>query len=86
MPVNPFILGSRSFSSFDVGFLAGPLSNLGMAVLAAIPFRMGLASPAAAFLPSETFFPSLEKILYEFVTINLLLMLFNLIPLAPLEP
>ncbi len=85
VPVNPYILGRRSSAALMWVSLAGPLSNLGMAVLAAIPFRLGLVSPAGAFLPSETFFPSLEKILYEFVTINLLLMLFNLIPLAPLD-
>jgi Zn-dependent protease len=65
--------------------LAGPFSNFLLAILAAIPFRLGWASVAEGFGASGTFFPTFSKILVEFVAINLLLMLFNLIPLAPLD-
>jgi Zn-dependent protease len=65
--------------------LAGPFSNFLLAILAAIPFRLGWASVVDGFTSSATFFPSFSKILVEFVAINLVLMLFNLIPLAPLD-
>ena len=60
-------------------------SNLLMALIAAIPFQLGLVSAFAAFTNPGEILPSLDKLLFEFVTINLLLMLFNLIPLAPLD-
>ena len=85
VPVNPYVLNRRSPSAMMWVSLAGPLSNLLMAILAAIPFRLGLVSTAGAFGPSPTFFPSFSMILTEFILINLLLMLFNLIPLAPLD-
>jgi len=85
VPVNPYVLNRRSPSAMMWVSLAGPLSNLLMAIVAAIPFRLGLVSTAGAFGPSPTFFPSLSMILSEFILINLLLMLFNLIPLAPLD-
>jgi Zn-dependent protease len=65
--------------------LAGPVSNLLMAMLAAIPFRVGLVSTFVAFTSPGNILPSLDKLLYEFVLINLILMLFNLIPISPLD-
>jgi Zn-dependent protease len=64
---------------------AGPLSNLLLAILAAIPFRLGLLSIGYAFIPNDNILPTQEQFLFEFITINLLLMLFNLIPIAPLD-
>jgi Zn-dependent protease len=43
----------------------------------------GAATTPSPIMPD--LLPSLDLLLYEFVTINLLLMLFNLIPLAPLD-
>jgi Zn-dependent protease len=63
--------------------LAGPASNFLMALLASIPFQLGLVSVYGVNL--DTFLPSLDRLLWEFVSINLLLMVFNLIPLAPLD-
>jgi Zn-dependent protease len=64
--------------------LAGPLTNFLLAVLASIPFRLGLVqfnfnAPANSILPT----PSL--VLSQFIFINLVLMLFNLLPIAPLD-
>jgi Zn-dependent protease len=56
-----------------------------MALIAAIPFQLGLVSAFDAFSNPGTIVPSLDKLLWEFVYINLLLMLFNLIPLPPLD-
>jgi Zn-dependent protease len=56
-----------------------------LAILAAIPFRMGLLSIYDAYAPASGLLPTLPQFLYHFITINLVLMLFNLIPLAPLD-
>jgi Zn-dependent protease len=85
VPVNPYALRRRSESALMWVALAGPLSNFLLAILAAIPFRLGLVSLEAVFAPSAGFLPSLPQFLYHFLTINLVLMLFNLIPLAPLD-
>lgn len=83
--VNPYALQRRSPAAMMWVSLAGPLSNFLMAVLAAIPFRLGLVSTLQAFTSSGRILPSLDEFLYQFLFINLILMLFNLIPLAPLD-
>ena len=85
VPVNPYVLARRSSAAMMWVALAGPASNFLMALLASIPFQLGLVSPFGAFASSGLILPSLDKLLWEFVYINLLLMLFNLIPLAPLD-
>ncbi len=82
VPVNPYVLNQRSRSAFMWVSLAGPLSNFLMAFLAAIPFRLGLISFSG---PSQTWLPTVSSFLFEFIIINLALLLFNLIPLAPLD-
>jgi len=85
VPVNPYALGRRSPAAFMWVSLAGPMSNLIMAVLAAIPFQLGLVSITDVFSPGSSILPSIPFLLFEFVYINLILMLFNLIPLYPLD-
>jgi Zn-dependent protease len=85
VPVNPYVLNQRSRSALMLVSLAGPLSNLMLAVLAAIPFRLGLVSVVYAFAPNDAILPTQEQFLLEFIYINLLLMLFNLIPISPLD-
>jgi len=58
--------------------LAGPLSNLILAAAAAIPFRIIRA--AGIEIPDIVF-----TILVTFIFINIVLMIFNLIPIAPLD-
>lgn len=77
VPVNAYALQRNSSAALMWVSLAGPFSNLLMAVVAAIPIKLGLVS-----LYDGGF---VSKLLSEFVWINLLLMLFNLIPLAPLD-
>ena len=81
VPVDPYALRRRSPAALMWVSLAGPLSNFLLAVLAAAPFRLGWVamdiSGSAAF--------TLPKFLDQFVIINISLMLFNLIPLAPLD-
>lgn len=83
--VNPYALSRRSPAALMLVSLAGPLSNFLMAILAAIPFRAGLVSFFGAGSSTGRILPTLDELLIEFVVINLLLMLFNLIPLAPLD-
>jgi Zn-dependent protease len=85
VPVNPYALQRRSPSALMWVSLAGPFSNFIMAILAAIPFRLGLVSLSAGLATSSRLLPSPANILVEFLMINLLLMLFNLIPLSPLD-
>jgi Zn-dependent protease len=81
VPVNPSILNRRSPAAYMLVSLAGPFSNFLLALAAAIPFRVGLLSVGEA-LGGFGFLP---QFLLNFIVINLLLMLFNLIPLAPLD-
>jgi Zn-dependent protease len=89
VPVNPYALERRSPAALMWVSLAGPMSNLAMALIAAIPFRLGLVSTQAAYFADATsgqhFLPTLPQLLLVFLYTNLLLMLFNLIPLAPLD-
>jgi Zn-dependent protease len=83
--VNPYALQRRSSSALMLVSLAGPMSNLVMAILGAIPFRMGITSVNAGFQTGTNIIPTLDQFLVQFVLINLILFLFNLIPLAPLD-
>lgn len=85
VPINPYVLNRRSSAAVMWVSLAGPMSNMLMAVVASIPFQIGLVSLADAYAPNSGILPTPGKILIEFIAINLLLMLFNLIPLAPLD-
>lgn len=85
VPVNPYTLRRESESALMWVSLAGPLSNFILAVLAAIPFRLGLVSLYDAYTTTPHLFPSLPEFLLTFIYVNLSLMLFNLIPLAPLD-
>ena len=82
VPVNPYTLRRRSPSAMMWVSLAGPLSNLMLAVVAAIPFRLDII-PYVGNWPG--FLPTPMEFIYQFILINLLLMVFNLIPLAPLD-
>jgi Zn-dependent protease len=76
VPVNPYTLQRRTPAGMMIVAAAGPLSNVGLALLASIPFRLGLIS-----LPSST----LAVLVADFVFINLVLFFFNLIPIFPLD-
>lgn len=79
-PVNPSMLrGGRRAEAWVAA--AGPVSNLVMAVLAALALRAIVAldlvnSDAAVFV---------ANVVYIFVLINLALFIFNLIPIPPLD-
>jgi Zn-dependent protease len=76
-PVNPLNLrGGRQGEAIVA--LAGPASNLVLASIGGLLFRLLVALQAdVPFL--------LVQVIYAFVVINLILMLFNLIPIPPLD-
>ncbi len=80
--VNPYNMRGNPRTSMAIVAAAGPISNLIMAAIAAIPFQLGLMAPA--FFAQSTI-PSLAFILTEFLWINLILAFFNLIPVPPLD-
>lgn len=86
VPVNPYNLRNGKMGSVMVS-AAGPLSNLLMALLAAIPIRFGLIhlDPYNTNALVKGVLPSLGYLGYVFITTNILLMVFNLIPIAPLD-
>lgn len=74
VPVNPiFLQGGRSGMALVAA--AGPFSNLFMAMIVAVLWRLTgyLGGPLIGYL------------IYVFISLNLALLFFNLIPLAPLD-
>jgi Zn-dependent protease len=82
-PVNPLNLdGGRRGEAIVAA--AGPLSNLALAVAGALPLRYLVNNPELIDqLGGVDGLPF--QVLYMFVQINLLLMIFNLIPIPPLD-
>jgi len=89
VPVNPYTLQQRAPSALMWVALAGPLSNFLMAALAAIPFQLNLITLDDLYTSiaaqATTILPTAAGFLWDFISINLVLMLFNLIPLPPLD-
>ena len=80
--VNPGVLRRRSPAALMLVSAAGPLTNAALALVAAIPFWFGFAGEG---IPPSGSIPSPEEFLITFVLINLVLALFNLLPIAPLD-
>lgn len=80
--VSPYALRRASRSAPMWVALAGPFSNLILAIIAAIPLRLGLLPINGS---DSVALNTAGVIVQEFVWINLVLLLFNLIPLAPLD-
>ena len=72
VPVNPMNLRNPRVADLWIS-AAGPLSNLGLATLAALMFRVTSAPEVA------------QQIMVAMVVINVTLAFFNLIPLFPLD-
>jgi Zn-dependent protease len=81
VPVNPNRLNGNPRTSYALVALAGPASNVILAILFALLFRL-----SAAILPADT---ALASMLFQglgtAVLLNLFLALFNLIPIPPLD-
>ncbi len=83
VPINPYRLGQKSKAGVMLVSLAGPISNLLLALVAGLILRL-TDIPLYASTTSR-FFPTPGQFLFQFVAINITLFLFNLIPLAPLD-
>ncbi len=83
-PVNPWRLRYGPRVGGALVALAGPVSNLLLAILAAAFWRLAYAYTGALGLPALAY-TLLLQVLGTVVVLNLLLFLFNLIPLAPLD-
>lgn len=82
--VDVYKLRRSSPAAFMWVSLAGPLSNLLLALMIVPVFRLNLLP--LPFAETGNFgVDTASRVLFEFLAINLLLMLFNLIPLAPLD-
>ncbi|MEK7510496.1 MAG: site-2 protease family protein [Patescibacteria group bacterium] len=75
VPVNPFNLRDRKYGSAKVSF-AGPASNLGIALLFGLFLR---------FLPITELNPALVPLFVNIIFLNLILAIFNLLPIPPLD-
>ncbi len=64
---------------------AGPFSNLLLAVLFALPFRLGWVPPVIYDGGMMSPMERLGRVLYWAMSINVMLAVFNLIPLPPLD-
>jgi Zn-dependent protease len=90
VPVNPARLRNPRKQMLIVG-LAGPLTNFALMVAAAVPAKIILAGASPDFCPSRslTFIDPHRSltgdILASFAVVNLLLGLFNLLPIPPLD-
>ena len=79
-PVNPRNLEGGRYGEAIVA-AAGPISNLVLAIAAAIPLRYILANPGLAReIPAIVL-----QVLVLFILINIVLMVFNLFPIPPLD-
>ena len=79
-PVNPRNLEGGRYGEAIVA-AAGPISNLVLAIAAAVPLRYIVATPSI----QEQIPFLLIYILLIFVNINIVLMVFNLFPIPPLD-
>jgi Zn-dependent protease len=82
VPVNPYALRRSGKAALLLVSIAGPLANLFLAILAAIPLRFNLIPVQVA---SSNVLPTPYYFLQYFLYINLALMIFNLLPIPPLD-
>ena len=81
VPINPAVLRQRSRAAVMLVSLAGPFSNLLLALLASLPYHLLRASAGA----SSGALNFLNQFLISFVVLNVTLCVFNLLPVAPLD-
>ncbi|OGZ06695.1 MAG: hypothetical protein A3D65_02125 [Candidatus Lloydbacteria bacterium RIFCSPHIGHO2_02_FULL_50_13] len=74
VPYNPYNLRDQKWGDAKVA-LAGPLTNLSIAVLFAVILRLG----------GDAVAPDMAGIMHLIVFINIILAVFNLVPIPPLD-
>lgn len=81
VPVNPYNLRGDKRTGMALVSVAGPLSNLLLAIVFATPLRLGIVPS----IESTQLLPSPTDLLIGIVYLNIVLMVFNLLPIAPLD-
>ncbi len=81
VPYNPYNLRNAKRDPALVA-VAGPLSNLGLALIFGLVIR--LAPKMGGFLPA-TFLPNFLTISGTIILVNVILAVFNLVPIPPLD-
>ena len=74
VPVNPLYLRRGPRVGMGMVAAAGPISNLILAAIVAVPIRLGLPLPL-----------SLMGLLLTMISVNIIIALFNLLPIPPLD-
>ena len=80
VPVNPAKLRQPREQSLYVS-LVGPVVNIGLAILAALLLRMSVTTLTSARLEDDL----LLRVLFSFGLVNVILAVFNLLPIPPLD-
>lgn len=80
--VNSYTLQQRSPFALVWVSLAGPISNILLALLASFPIKFGLVTPVFS---NSQLFPSIYEFLTYFIFLNIVLAFFNLLPIFPLD-
>jgi len=83
VPVNPYRMRMAPRTGMALSSLAGPASNLLLAMLCAVPFRLGLLNLGDIYA-SRTL-PNAATILWLVAQVSIGLGLFNLLPFYPLD-
>lgn len=81
VPVNPYMLRTDPIVGMALVAVAGPVSNVLVALLCGIPIRLDLIPLARG----SQLVPSISELFITIISINLALAVFNMIPLAPLD-
>lgn len=80
VPVNPYVIRQKHPAGLMLVSLAGPLSNLVLAAVGGGIIRLLVVVRYTWMAPEW-----LVNFLLEFIVINIMLFLFNMIPIAPLD-
>jgi Zn-dependent protease len=83
-PVNPYNTPHPRLSMVLIS-LGGPVSNVLMAILAGLPFRLGLLDVPTGLARNPDVPYLVALFLSVIVSLNVVLAVFNLLPLAPLD-
>lgn len=82
VPINPWRLGRSGVLQVS---LAGPLSNLALAFGSALVLRLILAVSGAGLAPSGPLAAGIDTFFSSFIILNILLAVFNMLPIPPLD-